>query len=190
MSEMFAYCSELTSIDDSHFGNLILFACEMFQGCEKLSTIPMSLIDSLQICVSTNNMFDGCFALKWLPGTALSFSRIRDMSCMFRECLSMDIPPAMIDVGSVRETVDFAEMFHGCSNMQYIPRINIPQNNPNLITNMYKMFHSCDNVESGMVQFYNTVKDSPASHDGIFRYCGENTESGRQERAQLPSDWL
>lgn len=189
-SYMFAWCPSLVDVSGLSIGGNIYYAYSMFQDCRKLVRIPPQLFDShLELCITTNSMFDNCIALTPEGMRPLIMNRVRDISCMFRSCESISyIPEINMAMSSV--PVDLGELCHGCSSLEAIPHIEIPSHNPNLITNMYKMFHSCYYVESGMVWFYNTVKDSPASHDGIFRYCGEETEGGRRERAQLPSDWL
>ena len=52
------------------------------------------------------------------------------------------------------------------------------------------MFQGCVNVESGILDLYNRlVAIGKGPYGAMFRDCGINTETGRAELEQIPSDW-
>lgn len=52
------------------------------------------------------------------------------------------------------------------------------------------MFQGCVNVESGILDLYNRlVALGKGPYGAMFRDCGINTETGRAELEQIPSDW-
>ena len=57
--------------------------------------------------------------------------------------------------------------------------------------NVSYMFHGCDNVESGILDTYNKLSNTPSitSHYWTFRSCGVSSQTGSAELAQIPSDW-
>lgn len=56
---------------------------------------------------------------------------------------------------------------------------------------MQDTFYNCINVESGILALYQQVstQSNIPYHSEAFYNCGSNTETGRAELAQLPSDW-
>jgi hypothetical protein len=54
------------------------------------------------------------------------------------------------------------------------------------------MFYNCHNVQSGALALYqqaSTQATPPSAHTYCFNDCGDRTESGRAELAQIPTDW-
>lgn len=81
---------------------------------------------------------------------------------------------------------DMHYMFSECYNL-----INVYPFDVSSVTNMNGTFGMCTGVISGALALYERAssKAIPTSHDSTFYKCGENTVTGAEELAQIPSDW-
>ena len=139
---------------------------------------------------TTQAMFDYCYALEAAP--KLELSNVSRAESMFRFCRAMTYAPDM----DLRNNYRFDSMFYGCWNLKEIPDIQI---NPNISSrwNVSNMCAQCYKAETGILRLYNKLKEVPMLQgdgnklwrQGCFSDCGRETESGRAELAQIPSDW-
>ena len=53
-------------------------------------------------------------------------------------------------------------------------------------------FRNCTHVDGGALALYQQASSQttpPSNHNGTFNNCGSNSNTGRVELAQIPSDW-
>ena len=76
------------------------------------------------------------------------------------------------------------QMFASCTSLRRLPRFELY----NAGANIGSMFKGCRNVESGILDCYDSLSNS-TQHWACFRDCGVDTPTGAAELAQIPSDW-
>lgn len=76
------------------------------------------------------------------------------------------------------------QMFLDCTSLRRLPRFEIYGSG----TDVGYMFEGCRNVESGILDCYDSLLSS-SGHFACFRNCGVDTPTGAAELAQIPSDW-
>jgi hypothetical protein len=57
---------------------------------------------------------------------------------------------------------------------------------------MERMFSFCREVQSGALALYQQASSQanpPTNHHSTFSMCGENTDTGAAELAQIPYEW-
>jgi len=178
MSQMFRDCSSLTSVslfDTSSVNDM----SQMFYSCYYLTAVP--LFNTANV-TNMSGMFDDCSWLATVP--LFNTSNVTNMNAMFRSCAYGLTNVPLFDTSSV---TDMANMFYSCLYLT-----NIPLFNTSSCTNMSGMFMNCYAVESGALALYNqasTQTTPPSSHYWTFRHCGESTQTGSAELAQIPDSW-
>lgn len=75
------------------------------------------------------------------------------------------------------------QMFARCTSLRRLPRFETDS-----VVNIQEMFENCRNVESGILDCYDSLIVS-TQHFACFRDCGVDTPTGAAELAQIPSDW-
>ena len=86
MSDMFRYCSGLTSLDLSGFKtDNVENMSGMFAGCESLTSLGLSSFDTANV-TDMNFMFQGCWGLKSLGLSSFDTAKVMYMDYMFYEC--------------------------------------------------------------------------------------------------------
>jgi hypothetical protein len=77
-------------------------------------------------------------------------------------------------------------MFMSCSSLVAIPEFDLTS-----CLNLNFACYGCPNVQSGALSLYKKAssKERVPDHQSCFENCGSNTESGRAELAQIPTDW-
>lgn len=156
-----------------------------FQDCTSLITAPnldMSHADS------TYTMFFNCSSLVSIP--QYSSNMLTNASYMFADCSSLVTVPSFNFI-NLRTAIN---MFNDCTSLTALPVFSSAT--LALVRRTYGMFEGCINVESGIVNFYNSLINksglitSPVTdYARTFRDCGSNTTTGAAELAQIPSDW-
>lgn len=102
---------------------------------------------------------------------------------MFYGCTSLTSVP-LFDTSKVTNMDD---MFSRCTSLTTVPLFDTSN-----VKSMNWMFYGCTNVQSGALALYqqaSTQANPPSSHNGTFRNCGSNTQTGSAELAQIPADW-
>jgi len=80
-----------------------------------------------------------------------------------------------------------SSMFDHCYNLTSIPLFDTSK-----VTSMNYTFNSCYAVQSGALALYqqaSTQTTPPSFHISTFYGCGQNSQTGSAELAQIPSDW-
>lgn len=122
MSEMFANCSSLTSLDVSHFNTsnvtkvclINAYPKGMFSNCSSLVSLNLGGFNTSNI-KSMSYMFEGCSSLKSLDLSSFDTSNVRAMSCMFNGCSSLtSLDLSSFDTSNVE---DMGRMFNGCTSL-------------------------------------------------------------------------
>lgn len=76
------------------------------------------------------------------------------------------------------------QMYMNCTSLRRLPRFELYNAGAHIVS----MFEGCRNVESGILDCYDSLIVS-AQHGACFRNCGVDTPTGAAELAQIPSDW-
>jgi surface protein len=105
------------------------------------------------------------------------------MLATFSNCRSLTSVPLF----NTTNVVNMFRNFYWCSALQEIPLFDTSN-----VNNMEETFFCCFSVNSGALALYqqaSTQTTPPSSHNGAFHNCGEYTQTGSVELAQIPSDW-
>lgn len=130
---------------------------------------------------SMGDMFNGCTNLKSVP--LFDTSKVIRMNYMFYRCNKLTSIPLF-------DTSNVTTMYYMCTNCTSLS--SVPLLNTSKIKSMSYMFDNCYNVEYGALALYqqaSTQSTPPTGHECTFRSCGEDTETGSAELAQIPSNW-
>lgn len=179
----FKHCTSLTNVSiDTSDVTVFDYA---FQGCTSLITAP---ILDMSHADSTYAMFDDCSSLVNIP--QYSSNMLTDASAMFSGCSSLVTVPSFNFI-NLRNTVN---MFKDCTSLTALPAFSSATLAK--VSRTYGMFEDCINVETGIVDFYNSLINKSGlvtypvtDYARTFRDCGSNTVTGAAELAQIPSDW-
>lgn len=126
-------------------------------------------------------LFVRCRSLTSVP--LFDTSNVTCIQYMFYECNILTNVP-LYDTSNV---INMNQTFYNCRSLTSIPLFNTSK-----VTNMNYMFYNCTNVQSGALSLYqqaSTQTTPPSIHSHTFRNCGNNTQTGAAELAQIPSDW-
>ena len=177
MNDMFNDCISLTSI--SLFDTSTVKSMNyMFNSCSSLSSVPLFNTSNVTEMIS---MFGGCTSLTSVP--LFNTSNVTSMNTMFYNCKSLTSFP-QLDTNNVIVTNG---MFWLCTSLTSIPLFDTSN-----VSSMSEMFRYCTNVQSGALDLYqqaSTQTNPPINHSRTFEACGQDTQTGSAELAQIPSDW-
>ena len=119
MNEMFGQCSNLETLDLSHFntekvGNM----SNMFNGCTKLHDLNISSFNTENV-TNMYGMFDGCSSLETLDLSHFNTRNVRKdgMNYMFNGCSSL----SYLNVSNFttdKPSMQLDGLFQGCSSLQ------------------------------------------------------------------------
>lgn len=124
-------------------------------------------------------LFDDCYNLIEVLGA--NIKGVTYLDYMFNYC-----PLTTVNLFDTSTVISMGHMFNNCTSLTSVPLFNTSN-----VTDMSEMFINCINVKSGALALYKQASSqaSPPYHSGTFRSCGSNTQTGRTELAQIPSDW-
>ena len=106
-------------------------------------------------------------------------------SRMFESCKNLESISTRFDCSTL---IRSEGTFWQCESLKEVPLLNYY--NSHATYNIDRLFCNCYNVEHGALDLYNhLVRLNYSSHVQTFYSCGENTETGAAELAQIPSDW-
>ena len=142
MSDMFRFCSSLTSLDVTHFntGNVTSMA-DMFSSCPRLAELDVTHFNTANV-KDMSDMFASCSGLISLDVTHFNTANVKDMSNMFYGCsglISLDVTNF-----NTANVTDMSNMFCGCSGLISLDVTNFNTAN---VTNMRYMFKGCFKLE-------------------------------------------
>lgn len=177
MGLMFCQCSALVNAPalDTHSATR---TDGMFSSCTLLANVPLYNTSN---ATNLSTMFIGCKQLVTVP--CFDTSNATDIHAMFDECDSLTTLP-LFNTSNVTNMNAFCLY---CTSLTEIPLFNTSK-----VTDISSAFEFCYNVQSGMLALYTQASSQanpPTSHRGTFFDCGTNTESGRAELNDIPSDW-
>ncbi len=164
MNDMFYGCSELTSIDVSHFDTgKVLTLGGMFYNCKKLSNIDVSGFDTSKVYLF-DTVFYGCSNLTSLDVSHFDTHSATNMFGMFEGCSSL----TELDVSgfNTENVTTMLQMFYGCRSLMSLDVSNF---NTSKVTNMKYMFRNCNNLENLDVSNFDTRNVTDMSN--MFSNC-------------------
>lgn len=184
MSEMFALCSNLETLDLSRFNTeKVEKMSKMFYGCTKLHDLNISSFNTEKVKYM-NEMFDGCSSLKTLDLSHFNTENVlyTGLNYMFNGCSSL----SSLDVSNFitdKPSMQLDGLFKGCSSLQTLDLSSFSTGGASSVTDMFdgcsalrtiyvsnlftfkygvsstNMFRNCDNLK-GAIDFISQYKDS------------------------------
>lgn len=168
MSGMFAQCSNLETLDLSHFNTeKVTTMAQMFYGCTKLHDLNISSFNTENVSYM-NGMFDGCSNLESLDLSHFNTRYVRTdgMNYMFNGCSSL----SSLDVSNFttdKNSMQLDGLFKGCSSLQTLDLSSFSTGGASSVTDM---FDGCSALRtiyvSDLFKFNNSVSSS-----NMFRNC-------------------
>lgn len=183
MSGMFAKCSNLETLDLSHFNteNVTTMA-QMFYGCTKLHNLNIDNFNTENVSYM-NGMFEGCSGLDTLDLSHFNTRYVRKsgFNYMFNGCSSL----SSLDVSNFttdKPSMQLDGLFKGCSSLQTLDLSSFSTGGASSVTDMFdgcsalrtiyvsdlfkfngvsssNMFRNCENLK-GAIDFIPQYKDS------------------------------
>ena len=168
MNEMFGQCSNLETLDLSHFntekvGNM----SNMFNGCTKLHDLNISSFNTENV-TNMYGMFYGCSSLETLDLSHFNTRNVRKdgMNYMFNGCSSL----SYLDVSNFttnKPRMQLDGLFKGCSSLQTLDLSSFSTGLANSVTDM---FDGCSALQTIYVSDFFTFKSGVLSSN-MFRDC-------------------
>ena len=168
MSFMFCCCSGLTSLDVSGFKTDNVTNMEnMFFHCSGLTSLDVSGFKTDNV-TSMYYMFDGCSGLTSLDLSTFKTNNVTDMSSMFAYCSGL----TSLDVSGFKtdNVTDMSVMFYDCSSLTSLGLSSFKTDN---VTEMYGMFNGCSSLTSLDLSSFKT--DNVTRMDHLFDGCSSLT---------------
>ena len=131
---------------------------------------------------NTQYMFKNCEYFTTIS-TVFDTSSVTNMLGMFHNCAALLSIP-LFDTSNV---ISMRAMFEFDGELTTIPLFNTSK-----VTDMERMFSFCREVQSGALALYQQASSQanpPTNHNSTFSMCGENTDTGAAELAQIPYEW-
>ena len=164
MSQMFAECSNLTTLDLSNLDTgKVTNMFYMFQDCRSLITLDLSNLDTSNV-TNMNSMFYNCSNLTTLDLSNFDTSSVTNMSRMFNLCSKLTtLDLSHFDKSNVQ---DMSGMFTNCSNLTTLDLSNFDTSN---LKNMSWMFTNCSNLTTLDLSNFDT--SSVTNMSSMFQEC-------------------
>lgn len=168
MSGMFALCSNLETLDLSHFNTeRVTTMAKMFYGCTKLHDLNISSFNTEKV-TSMNQMFSNCSSLDSLDLSHFNAEGVNyhGLYAMFSGCSSLKF----LDVSNFpadRPKMQLDAMFKGCSSLQ---TLDLSSFNTGLANSFTDMFDGCSALRTIYVSDLFRFKNG-ASSSNMFRDC-------------------
>lgn len=167
MSGMFALCSNLETLDLSHFNTeRVTRMAQMFYGCTKLHDLNISSFNTENV-TSMNQMFGGCSSLDSLDLSHFNAKGVlyHGLYAMFSGCSSLKF----LDVSNFpadKPNMQLDAMFKGCSSLQTLDLSSFSTGLANSVTDM---FDGCSALRTIYVSDH--FKFNGVSSSNMFRNC-------------------
>ena len=153
MSDMFCWCSSLTSLDVSNFNTeKVTNMSEMFWGCKSLTSLDFSNFNTANV-TDMSYMFIDCSALEALDLSNFNTANVTKMKGMFYDCSSLK--SLNLSSFNTAKVTGMSDMFYGCKSLTSLNVSNFDTGN---VTSMSCMFFSCSALTSIDVTNFNTAK--------------------------------
>ena len=140
-SEMFQFCNKLSSIDLSVFDTSnVTNMGSMFDNCTGLTSLDVSGFDTSKV-TNMDNMFYKCSGVTSLDVSGFDTSNVTNIGGMFSECKAL----TSLDVSGfdTSKVTSMSSMFYHCDNLTSIDVSGFDTSN---VTSMYSMFYHCEKV--------------------------------------------
>lgn len=167
MSGMFALCSNLETLDLSHFNteNVTTMA-QMFYGCTKLHNLNIDNFNTENVSYM-NGMFEGCSGLDTLDLSHFNTRYVRKSGFyyMFNGCSSL----SSLDVSNFttdKPSMQLDGLFKGCSSLQTLDLSSFSTGGASSVTDM---FDGCSALQTIYVS--DLFKFNSVSSSNMFRGC-------------------
>ena len=138
MSDMFADCQKLSSLDLSKFNTeKVTDMRGMFYGCQKLSSLDLSKFNTEKV-TNMSSMFEDCLELSSLDLSNFNTKEVKHMNSMFRGCSAL----TSLDLSNfnTEKVESMGNMFEGCSALTSLDLSNF---NTKKVLYMNSMFQAC-----------------------------------------------
>ena len=168
MSGMFANCSNLETLDLSHFNTeKVTTMAQMFYGCTKLHDLNISSFNTENV-TNMYEMFNGCSSLNTLDLSHFNTRYVRTdgMNYMFNGCSSL----SSLDVSNFttdKNSMQLDGLFKGCSSLQTLDLSSFSTGGASSVTDM---FDGCSALQTIYVSDLFTFKYGVSSSN-MFRNC-------------------
>lgn len=168
MSGMFAKCSNLETLDLSHFNTeKVTTMAQMLYGCTKLHDLNISSFNTKNV-TNMNGMFDGCSSLNTLDLSHFNTRYVRKdgMNYMFNGCSSL----SSLDVSKFttdKNSMQLDGLFKGCSSLQ---TLDLSSFSTGVASSVTDMFDGCSALRTIYVSNLFTFKYGVSSSN-MFRNC-------------------
>lgn len=168
MNEMFGQCSNLETLDLSHFNTeKVENMSNMFNGCTKLHDLNISSFNTENV-TNMYGMFYGCSSLETLDLSHFNTRYVRKdgMYYMFNGCSSL----SSLDVSNFttdKNQMSLDAMFQGCSSLQTLDLSSFDTRGANSVTDM---FDGCSALRTIYVSDHFKIPYSVKSSN-MFRNC-------------------
>lgn len=167
MRSMFAYCTNLTSLDVSKFRTQnVTDMFYMFGDCSSLTSLDVSKFDTRNV-TDMSYMFLGCSNLASLDVSNFDTRNVTDMLSMFGSCSNLtSLDVSNFDTQNVRRMIN---MFGGSYSLTSLDLSNFDTQN---VTFMDSMFSNCLNLATIYASDkFVTTAYSPIEYDAMFWNC-------------------
>lgn len=168
MNEMFDQCSNLETLDLSHFNTeKVTTMMQMFYGCTKLHDLNISSFNTENV-TNMYGMFYGCSSLETLDLSHFNTRNVRKdgFYYMFNGCSSL----SSLDVSKFttdKNQMSLDAMFQGCSSLQTLDLSSFDTRGANSVTDM---FDGCSALRTIYVSDHFKIPYSVKSSN-MFRNC-------------------
>lgn len=167
MSGMFALCSNLETLDLSHFNTeRVTTMAQMFYGCTKLHDLNIDNFNTENVSYM-NGMFDGCSNLESLDLSHFNTRYVRKsgFNYMFNGCSSL----SSLDVSNFttdKPSMQLDGLFKGCRSLQTLDLSSFSTGGASSVTDM---FDGCSALQTIYVS--DLFKFNSVSSSNMFRDC-------------------
>ena len=167
MSGMFAKCSNLETLDLSHFNTeKVTTMAQMLYGCTKLHDLNISSFNTENV-TNMYEMFNGCSSLNTLDLSHFNTRYVRTdgMNYMFNGCSSL----SSLDVSNFttdKPSMQLDGLFKGCRSLQTLDLSSFSTGGASSVTDM---FDGCSALQTIYVS--DLFKFNSVSSSNMFRDC-------------------
>lgn len=167
MSGMFALCSNLETLDLSHFNTeKVTTMAQMFYGCTKLHNLNIDIFNTENVSYM-NGMFEGCSGLDTLDLSHFNTRYVRKsgFNYMFNGCSSL----SSLDVSNFttdKPSMQLDGLFKGCRSLQTLDLSSFSTGGASSVTDM---FDGCSALQTIYVS--DLFKFNSVSSSNMFRDC-------------------
>lgn len=146
-SKWFSGCTNLTSIEGIENLNTsnVKYMNEMFGQCSNLETLDLSHFNTEKVG-NMSNMFNGCTKLRDLNISCFNTENVTNMYGMFYGCSSLDsLDLSHFNTRNVRKD-GMNYMFNGCSSLSYLNVSNFITDKPGM--QLDGLFQGCSSLQT------------------------------------------